>query len=289
MSSHHHQCQNNIMLHFRFFKAILKTNLQRIKIPNKFSRRHGSALSNPVFLKPPDGTLWKVYWTKKNSDEVWFVKGWKEFTKNYSLNEGHLVVFKYEETSQFDVIILEINDLEIDYSKYETVNRKGKCDQRDEKTVGILKEIPVKNNDAGKRLTLFSPQPHMKVRGESSIRRRTSSLNWPKELKAQEIAQKFISYNPFFTLFIKPSYLTEYQVNVPTLKGYIEDKVKDVALKVGERQWQVKLLPCRNSARRLSGGWSLFVHENGLQAEDVCVFELINMEDSVFKVHVFKR
>ncbi|XLR57477.1 hypothetical protein S83_008149 [Arachis hypogaea] len=100
------------MLHFRFFKAILKTNLQRIKIPNKFSRRHGSALSNPVFLKPPDGTLWKVYWTKKNSDEVWFVKGWKEFTKNYSLNEGHLVVFKYEETSQFDVIILEINDLE---------------------------------------------------------------------------------------------------------------------------------------------------------------------------------
>ncbi|RYR46165.1 hypothetical protein Ahy_A07g031915 isoform A [Arachis hypogaea] len=69
-------------------------------------------LQGRMFLKPPDGTLWKVYWTKKNSDEVWFVKGWKEFTKNYSLNEGHLVVFKYEETSQFDVIILEINDLE---------------------------------------------------------------------------------------------------------------------------------------------------------------------------------
>ncbi|MED6175910.1 hypothetical protein PIB30_082778 [Stylosanthes scabra] len=273
MSSHQHQRRNNTMLPFRFFKAILKTNLQRIKIPNKFSRRHGSALSNPVFLKPPDGTLWKVYWTKKNSNEVWFVKGWKEFTKNYSLNEGHLVLFKYEGTSQFDVIILEMNDLEIDYSKYETVNRKGKHDQRDEKPA------------VGKGLTLFSPQLHKGVRGESSTgrRRRTSSLNWPKQLKAQEVAKKFISCNPFFTLFITPNCLKEYQLSVPTMKDYIEDKRKDVMLKIGKREWQVKLLPCHNASRCCSGGWSLFAHENGLQAEDVCVFELINMEDLVFK------
>ncbi|MED6146716.1 hypothetical protein PIB30_037161 [Stylosanthes scabra] len=175
-----------------------------------------------------------------------------------------------------------MNDLEIDYSKYESsVNRKGKHvhDQRDEKPA------------VGKGLALFSPQPHnKKLRGESSTgrRRRTSSLNWPKQLKAQEVAQKFISCNPFFTVFITPNCLKEYRLNVPTMKDYIEDKREDVMLKVGKRQWQVKLLPCHNASRRFSGGWSLFANENGLQAEDVCVFELINMEDLVFKVHVFK-
>ncbi|MED6125338.1 hypothetical protein PIB30_067584 [Stylosanthes scabra] len=179
-----------------------------------------------------------------------------------------------------------MNDLEIDYSKYGTpVNRKGKHDQRDEKPVVRI------NNNAGKRLALLSSEPCKKLRGESSTqRKRTSSLNWPKQPEAQEVTKKFISCNPFFTLFITPNCLKEYQLNVPvTLKGYIENEMKDVTLKVGKREWQVKLLPRRTTRRRLSGGWSLFTREGGLQAEDVCVFELINMEDLVFKVHIFKR
>ena len=40
---------------------------------------------------------------------------------------------------------------------------------------------------------------------------RTSSLNWPKELRAREVAKNFISYNPFFTLFIKPTHLEDCQ------------------------------------------------------------------------------
>jgi len=71
---------------------------------------------------------------------------------------------------------------------------------------------------------------------------------------------------------------------LPDLKGIIENKEKYLKLQLGERSWNVKLLN-----NRLSAGWTSFASESELQPGDVCVFELINREDSVFKVHVFKR
>ncbi|XP_061364740.1 B3 domain-containing transcription factor VRN1-like [Gastrolobium bilobum] len=255
----YHRIGGNDILQIRFFKIILKTNLERIKIPNMFTRRYGGGLSNPVFVKPPDGTEWKVYWTKQNG-EIWFEKGWKEFAEKYCLDNGYLVVFKYEGTSQFDVVILDQSALEIDYPQ-----------------------------KARQKSPLFSPRPHKKMRGEKATQR-TSSLNRPREVKAREVAKNFISCNPFFTVFLKPVHLAESQLSVPDLKGYIENKDKYVTLKLGKGSWHVKLLSSHKSRsrNRLSAGWSLFASETELQPGDVCVFELINREDSVFMVHVFK-
>jgi hypothetical protein len=82
-----------------------------------------------------------------------------------------------------------------------------------------------------------------------------------------------------------------YMQNVPSLKGVLENKEKNGVLQIGKRSWNVKLLCWYNhtKGRWLSSGWSLFAKESGLQPGDVCVFELINKEDLVFKVHVFKR
>ncbi|KAL5077298.1 hypothetical protein RYX36_016282, partial [Vicia faba] len=46
------------------------------KIPNKFTRSHGVGLPNPMFIKPPDGTKWKVF-CKNINGEIWFEKGRK--------------------------------------------------------------------------------------------------------------------------------------------------------------------------------------------------------------------
>jgi len=75
------------------------------------------------------------------------------------------------------------------------------------------------------------------------------------------------------------------------LKGVIENKEKNVILQIGRRSWNVKLLRYSETlnGRRFSAGWHLFASESGLQSGDVCVFELINKKDLVFKVHVFKR
>jgi hypothetical protein len=80
--------------------------------------------------------------------------------------------------------------------------------------------------------------------------------------------------------------------HVPSLKGVIENIDKNVMLKIGKRSWNVKLIRCyddKNGRRCLSAGWSLFASESGLQPGDVCVFELINKNDLVFKVHVFLK
>lgn len=267
-------CEGNDVLPIRFFKTILKSNLQRLKIPNKFAMRYGAGLPNPVFINPPDGTQWKVYWSKQNG-EVWFEKGWKEFVQHYSLDLGHLIFFKYEGTSQIDVLILNKSALEINYPS-NSCDENDNIDHSDDESVVILDEWPDQNAK--------------QMRGENPTQR-TSSLNWPKKTRAQEVARNFISCNPFFTVFIRASCLRKCRLSVPNLEGVVENKEKYAMLLLGERSWKVKLLPTHKllMLRCFSAGWSLFARENELQPGDVCVFELINTEDLVFKVHVYRR
>ncbi|WVY91331.1 hypothetical protein V8G54_036845 [Vigna mungo] len=87
--------ERDATLSISIFKVILKTNLQRLKISNIFSAKYGGGLPNPLFMKLPNGTEWKVIWEKDNG-EIWLREGWKEFVEHYSLDHGHFVFFKYE-------------------------------------------------------------------------------------------------------------------------------------------------------------------------------------------------
>ncbi|CAL0318550.1 unnamed protein product [Lupinus luteus] len=142
-----------------FFKIIVTTTLNagKLIIPNKFSKKYGAGLSNPVFLKPPDGTEWKVYWTKHDG-EIWFEKGWKEFARYYSLNHGHMVMFEYNRSSQFVVHIFDESATEIDYTFDVTRGQKDNLNLIGEDAVEILDE---KSPCQKTRLksTMASPQP----------------------------------------------------------------------------------------------------------------------------------
>jgi len=145
-----------------FFIYFLFKFLQ--KIPNKFTRRYGVGLSNPVLIKAPDGTKWKVYWKKING-EIWFEKGWNIFTGNYSLEQGCLVVFKYRGTSKFDVLILGQNGIEIDYDySSDTDDQIDNVVQSDDESREILDERK-NQKSTRKRSPLFYPRPHKKVSG----------------------------------------------------------------------------------------------------------------------------
>ncbi|KAK7270184.1 hypothetical protein RIF29_23144 [Crotalaria pallida] len=91
-----------------------------------------------------------------------------------------------------------------------------------------------------------------------------------------------------FHRYMKPLHVVDRWLSVPIMDGYIENKNKDAILQVGQRSWHVKLLGSpKTSSRHFSAGWSLFASENELKPGNVCIFELINREDTVFKVHVF--
>ena len=65
-------------------------------------------------------------------------------------------------------------------------------------------------------------------------------------------------------------------------------KTRMVTLQVAERSWLVKLksYPTRCC---LTSGWDIFAKENSLRADDICVFELIDMSDAVLRVSIFKH
>ncbi|MED6219258.1 hypothetical protein PIB30_034078 [Stylosanthes scabra] len=110
----HSPSKSNVI---RFFKIIIRKALQdgNLKLPNKFTNKYGSGLPNPLYLKPPDGTEWKVDWTN-HDDGILLEKGWKEFAAYYSLDNGHLLCFEYNNgTSHIEVHILDMSGLEIDY------------------------------------------------------------------------------------------------------------------------------------------------------------------------------
>lgn len=73
------------------------------------------------------------------------------------------------------------------------------------------------------------------------------------------------------------------------MKKYNLVKKENVLLQFGKNLWPVKLAsnPCKSTAR-LSRGWYLFTEVSKLQAGDACVFELINSEDGVLHVHIFR-
>ncbi|CAL0316215.1 unnamed protein product [Lupinus luteus] len=245
-------------------------------------------MSNPVFLKPPDGTEWKVHWTKKNG-EFWFEKGWKEFTQNYSLYHGVLVMFKYEGTSHFDVNILDHSNLEIEYPSNHTCKEEQNLDDSVHE-VKILSDWENHKARESSLVPLASAQPTKKRKGEEATPT-SLSMNWPRDRRAQILAEKFVSKsdNPFFTKTIKPVDVVESRMGVPNMDGYVEKKNMVVTLEHGGRSWKVKLLGSKNYAcRRFSAGWLLFASECELQPGDVCIFELVNTEDIVFKVHLFK-
>ncbi|KAF7803593.1 B3 domain-containing transcription factor VRN1-like isoform X2 [Senna tora] len=160
-----------------FFKIILKSSLQSIRIPNKFTGRYGGGLPNPVFLKPPDGKEWRIYWTKHDNG-FWLQNGWEEFASFYSLNMGHLVLFKYEGTSQFVVHIFDQSATEIEYPSHDTLGQKDNLTKiSDENIVEVLDDMP-SSKKVGPKVPRSSPRPHKKMRTATheDVEKRTSNL-----------------------------------------------------------------------------------------------------------------
>ncbi|TYH78883.1 hypothetical protein ES332_D03G020400v1 [Gossypium tomentosum] len=94
-----------------FFKIILQDTIQNGKL---FVKNQGNSMSSPAMLSVPSGEVWKVELTKCNG-KIWFENGWLEFSNHYSLDFGHLLVFRYDGNSNFHVVIFDRTATEILY------------------------------------------------------------------------------------------------------------------------------------------------------------------------------
>ncbi|MED6186830.1 hypothetical protein PIB30_070506 [Stylosanthes scabra] len=299
----------------RFFKIVLRKSLEDgyLKIPNKFSKKYGDDMPNPVHLKPPDGTQWKIDWTNHDG-EILFEKGWKEFAKFYSLDNGHLLWFEYDGTSNIKVHILDMSGLEIDYPSSDRI--------RDDDSVEILDEPPERGRGWPRKKVKAEPKqscPSKSKVSKSAIETEEVERNLNKQELKQHVkneedsqseetaefklpmvhfakpdrdvvreARKFKSKNPSFIIKIKQIHQTGSPASFPVsfFRSHFENTKQLASLSVGKKQWPVTLIHYPCSKRALISCLRLFIRENNLKAGDVCVFELINREYPELKVHI---
>ncbi|XP_027362480.1 B3 domain-containing transcription factor VRN1-like [Abrus precatorius] len=120
---------------------------------------------------------------------------------------------------------------------------------------------------------------------------KTSQSSSPQSFTngAMKEAKMFTSENPYFRFKIKSDHKRDYRPVVPIafMRDYFSNK-KTVMLQLGNKLWPVSLLRSMGVPTKLSKGWALFEKESKLLVGDVCIFELINIEDAVFYVHIFR-
>ncbi|KAL5855698.1 hypothetical protein ACOSQ4_005500 [Xanthoceras sorbifolium] len=99
-----------------FFKVILPQTLEdkKLSIPEKFVRKFGDELSTVATVRVPNGCVWHVG-LMKDGRRVWFSDGWHEFLMHHSVSVGYFLVFKYDRSSNFHVLIFDMTACEIVY------------------------------------------------------------------------------------------------------------------------------------------------------------------------------
>ncbi|KAF8016949.1 hypothetical protein BT93_H2215 [Corymbia citriodora subsp. variegata] len=196
--------------------------------------------------------------------------------EHYSIGHGHLVVFKYEGDSIFHVMIFDKSTSEIDYplsiGKSDVPNPEGAFVSQKE---GNVMEI---EDSEG-----FTPCSCPSSNGSPQ------EFAGPRPVAALELASEFESDHPFFKVVLSPTYVDKY-MTVPRefFRKHLRKSKQIVTLKCSDRLWQVRLKSNKpRGTAVLSTGWSSFARETGLHTRDVCVFELTDRNNIVFRVSIF--
>ncbi|MED6151621.1 60S ribosomal protein L7-like 1 [Stylosanthes scabra] len=104
-------------------------------------------------------------------------------------------------------------------------------------------------------------------------------------------SQKFSSENPFFIVKIMQDNLSRSRTTIPNafFTKYFKKKQPNVKIQFENKLWPAKLLyyPSLYKAY-ISSGWQPFILPSNLKAGDVCVFELIKVEERVLDVHIYR-
>ncbi|XP_058749035.1 B3 domain-containing protein At3g18960-like [Vicia villosa] len=273
-----------------FFKIIVSESLEqgKLMIPITFVKKYGDSLPTSILIKTPNGADWKINLVK-NDGKIWFEKGWKEFADYHSLSHGHLVVFKYEKASYFEVIIFDKSGLEIKYPlKRVEVNKEENCRASQKRKayssfeIGSTSCVEVVKSQ---KVAAVS-HTHKKHKGKQE----NTTLERAKELK---------TCNPYFVLLMGASYVeTRYMLTLPSMFGKTHFDIKK---KKGNIYFQVpnneKVWPARYGIRTSSTGlrfelfcgWKKFSTDNDLKVGDVCNFELVLKTNMTFLVHIFRK
>ncbi|XP_016651482.1 PREDICTED: B3 domain-containing transcription factor VRN1-like isoform X2 [Prunus mume] len=262
-----------------FLVAIQPVYIHRgyLHLPSEFARRHlVKQRARNIILKILDGRTWVVEF-KYETSITRFQRGWLAFARDNNLKVGDVCVF----------VLIDCNERLFEVFFYRTNNAEdcplspghgGVAIDRVEKRRNPMIKVETDcttNYENGK-------YKRLKTGGQVTQRPLNSSS------RSLEAANRFTPKNPSFraTLGSTPLIL---HVPVTFARSFVKKRKQTVNLQVRERSWPVNLIGhTKESGAKLCGGWREFVTENCLMEGDVCIFELIERNDIVLKVHIFR-
>uniref|UniRef100_A0A2N9G8A2 TF-B3 domain-containing protein n=1 Tax=Fagus sylvatica TaxID=28930 RepID=A0A2N9G8A2_FAGSY len=304
-----------------FFKIIL--NDKKLSMPEIFVQKFGEQLS-PIFtVNGPNGQVWKLGLENEN-DTICFSDGWEKFLDHYSISLGHILIFKYEGNSVFNVLeIFDATACKIGYH-YDSLSSDVEPDsvhiEEEQKDFGFNDEISVS--------TSYSPsqsssecETSNEYLSQGTLKKRKKYTTWTDRKKKQKHIRKGASNVPTATqscekcVHHKQSEFAEEEAAAAktpkehrfhsSVKGNPKSKyicaLQDFALKYlpsesiklqnsEGRQWPARCFYREGSGagRSIRKGWATFSKENDLEEGDVIVFELINRNTLVLEASIFR-
>ncbi|KAI3799048.1 hypothetical protein L1987_34336 [Smallanthus sonchifolius] len=239
-----------------------------IRLPEKFTEEYGKYLLERVTLKVRNGDVWQVG-LHKSKDEIWLKNGWGRFVEHYSIGIWHLLMFEYEGSSTFGVIIFDATASEIKYLKH--TDRARKCD---ESKIIILDDDTSSEEDQKHGIKIYEE-------GECS---RKTQRGEEGRLALEEAKANFKSDKPFFMVLMSTSHVTTKRgVCLPMslrrelLRGHDNRRKCLLLLKSDEKSKAWKVVA--QDDRLGNADWRMFVEDNGIKAGDICVLELIHEDE----------
>ncbi|KAK1560612.1 hypothetical protein Q3G72_028815 [Acer saccharum] len=295
---------------YHFFKVILASSLQdkKLRIPEKFVREFGDELLAFATIIVPDGRVWRVG-LSNDGEKIWFHQGWQNFIEYYSIGVGYFLVFKYEKMSKFHVIILNTSNLEMSYpDNFDEPKRgvmsHGQMEKEREMPRNkrkMEKQVEVNTNTAhngeDEHPTQIKDNENLhKLKALLEDKRIFLSRNY-KFSSAKEgerlftLARSLKPRNPSFIIMLRSSHLYSRVVYLPAkfVNRYLTQDIKLIKLRASKgREWPVQIGWMYGGCNTMQG-WTEFLKDTKLKAGDICVFELIRIEDLLLEVSVFKE
>ncbi|XP_065871968.1 B3 domain-containing transcription factor VRN1-like [Euphorbia lathyris] len=295
----------------------------KLSIPRKFVRNYGNNLSNGVILKVPSGEKWEMDIFKVNG-QIWLEKGWDKFMEYYSIVIGSLLVFQYDEiNSSFNVTIFDCTCTEIDYPCSHSIINKAAAESQVPKVESEIpveisadqfspsrkrkEKSPLSSSPAHKKIKEVehftnitrkgtnteankeNRSLHKQMVNKNVTRKKPYSILKEKSKGIHRESSSFQSENPTFQIAMYPSHVhpSKCSPEIPAcfVRKYMKRKDGDALLNVLDKKtWSVKYSSGVRTTRFMHIGWKFFIQDNYLQLGDVCKFELIDREKTLFRV-----
>lgn len=258
--------------------------------------KFGHELSDVAAIIVPNGRVWRVRLTK-DGRRVCFGDGWQDFVGSNSISVGYFLVFKYEKNSTFQVLIFDMTACEIDYpySDEESDERSSEFedDMESEECVETSKcrcQRQEKSKVKGS-LRILLETMGMYISGKSE------DFSAEESERAINIARSLKLKDPSFMFIFRKREKACREVYVPANFAYrfVNENVKSIKLRASNGELN---LPRSDKSVRiwwrdsggfyLTRGWTKFSMHKNLKDGDICIFKLINRNDVLLELSVFR-